>query len=250
MRQLEHIRGSTFHGRRGEISNSFSYGVDYVLFDAENPPAAPRFFSFDQGNIWSVANQDHGGMPKQGVGVSWVRDVLAMRECPEPARIDLLTQPRFLGHVFNPVSFWLCYDAQDQLWAVIAEVTNTFGDRHSYLCHHAEFTPIYPRDRLRATKIFHVSPFQPIEGEYQFNFDISSRRINIRIELCHGNGGVIATLTGDRRHASLGSLVKSAFRRPLGSWRVQALIHWQALRLWVKGAKFWKRPPAPKNDVS
>ena len=79
-------------------------------------------------------------------------------------RLMLLAQPRFLGHVFNPVSFWLAHDEEENLVAVIAEVSNTFGDRHSYLCRKSDNSPIGASDRLQATKIFYVSPFQPVEG--------------------------------------------------------------------------------------
>ena len=76
----------------------------------------------------------------------------------------LLTQPRVFGFVFNPVSFWFCFDGQNQLYAVVAEVTNTYGTRHSYLCHKPDHSPIAPTDRILADKLMHVSPFQKIEG--------------------------------------------------------------------------------------
>ena len=102
-----------------------------------------------------------------------------------------------LGHVFNPVSFWLCRDAGGALRVVIAEVTNTFGDRHSYLCYRDDREPIERTDTLTATKIFHVSPFQPVEGGYAFRFDIRPDKIGIWIDYTSGNGGLIATLRSD-----------------------------------------------------
>jgi hypothetical protein len=155
-----------------------------------------------------------------------------------------------LGHVFNPVSFWLCRDAEERLIAVIPEVTNTYGDRHSYLCHHDDLRPIGPQDQLSARKLLHVSPFQPIEGGYQFRFDIRADRIGIWIDYRAGNGGLIATLTGPRRRLTNGAILRAMLRRPLGARRVLALIHWQALKLWWKGATFRSRPLPPEEEIS
>lgn len=250
MNRVEHISGHTWHGRKGEIENAFRYGVDYVLLDAEHPQDAPALFGRNRGNLTSVWDSDHGGAPGQGRGAPWVRDVLAAHGIAAPARIALLTQPRVLGHVFNPVSFWLCHDAAGQLRTVIAEVTNTFGDRHSYLVHRDDHAPITAQDRMRATKLMHVSPFQPVEGSYEFRFDIKPDRIGIWIDYTGGNGGVIATLVGARKPLSNPGIVGSALRRPFGSRRVLALIHWQALKLWWKGAAYRPRPEPPVEEVS
>ena len=165
-------------------------------------------------------------------------------------KLFLLAQPRVLGHVFNPVAFWLAYDQQDNLIAVIAEVTNTYGDRHSYLCRKPDGSPIDATDRLQATKIFYVSPFQPVEGGYEFRFDIRPDRIGIWIDYTQRSGGLIATLTGPRKAISNLSILRSLLRRPLGSRRVLALIHWQALKLWWKGSRFRTRPKPPLEEVS
>jgi DUF1365 family protein len=162
----------------------------------------------------------------------------------------LLAQPRVLGHVFNPVAFWLCHDDADALRVVIAEVTNTYGDRHSYLCHREDLAPLTREDEVRAVKILHVSPFQPVEGGYSFRFDIRPDRIGIWIDYTAGNGGLIATLTGHRRALSNGAILRACLRRPFGSRRVLALIHWQALKLWWKGAAFRNRPVPPVDEVT
>lgn len=250
MNRIDHIAGHTWHGRKGEIENAFRYGVDYVLLDAEHPQAALTLFGRNRGNLTSVWDSDHGGPPKQGRGAPWVRDVLTANGIVAPARIDLLTQPRVLGHVFNPVSFWLCHDADGGLRVVIAEVTNTFGDRHSYLVQRDDHAPIQPDDRLRAAKLMHVSPFQPVEGGYEFRFDIKPDRIGIWIDYTGGNGGVIATLVGARKPLTNLGILGSVLRRPFGSRRVLALIHWQALKLWWKGAAYRPRPEPPVEEVS
>ena len=248
---IDHIAGHTWHGRKGDIRNAFRYGVDYLLLDAEAPQqAVPRLFSRNRGNLVSLWDIDHGGAPRRGRGAAWVREVLAAHALPEPERIELLAQPRVLGHVFNPVSFWLCRDTRGALRVVIAEVTNTFGDRHCYLCHRDDAGPIGRGDRIRARKVFHVSPFQPVEGSYEFRFDIRDDRIGIWIDFTAGNGGVTATLVGPRRPLSTRGLLRAALRRPFGSRRVLALIHWQALRLWWKGARYRPRPEPPAHEVS
>jgi hypothetical protein len=250
MTTLDHIAGVTFHGRRGAVANAFRYTVDYVLLDAEAPVRAPWPFRRNARGAVSLHDADHGGAPGQGRGAAWVREVLAAHQLPAPDRIELMAQPRMLGHVFNPVSFWLIRGADGALWAVIAEVSNTFGDRHSYLCHHDDLRPIAPDDRLHARKVFHVSPFQPVAGEYTFRFDIRPDRVGVWIDHRNDGGGLYATLTGTRRPASTLGLLKAALRRPLGSRRVLALIHWQALKLWWKGAGYRVRPEPPVEEVS
>ncbi len=250
MTRAEVISGHTWHGRKGAVKNAFRYAVDYVLIDPEAP--APRLRLFRRNRRWPISlhDRDHGGAPGQGRGAAWLRGILLREGLPGGATIRLLTQPRVLGHVFNPVSFWLCFDARDRLRVVVAEVTNTFGDRHSYLCHRDDLEPITPEDRLQARKCFHVSPFQPVAGEYTFRFDIREDRIGIRIDFTGGNGGVVATLVGARRPMTDARLLGMILRRPLGSRRVLALIHWQALRLWWKGARYRTRPEPPAAEVS
>ncbi len=246
---VDHIRGETFHGRKGAVKNSFRYSLDYVLL---NPDSAtgPRLFSRNRGNLTSVFDTDHGGLPKQGTGPLWVRHVLASHGLPGADEVLLLAQPRVLGHVFNPVSFWLCYDTLHHLRVVIAEVSNTFGDRHSYLCRRADHGPITREDTLTATKIFHVSPFQPVEGGYKFRFDIGPEKIGIWIDYSTGDGGLYATLTGPRTPLTNRAIIMACLRRPFGSRRVLALIHWQAIKLAIKGAKFRRRPEPPVDEIS
>ncbi len=249
MSGVDHIAGQTFHGRRGTVQNRFRYSVDYVLL---TPDAAkgPALFSRNRANLAAIRDADHGGAPGQGTGTAWVRQVLASHGLPAPARIDLLAQPRLLGHVFNPVSFWLCHDDEGALRVVIAEVTNTFGDRHSYLVHRDDRAPITAEDHLIAQKIFHVSPFQPVEGGYRFRFDIRADRIGIWIDFSAGENGVIATLTGPRKPLTNRAILWACLRRPFGSRRVLALIHWQALKLWWKGVAYRPRPEPPVEEVS
>ena len=248
---VEHINGQTFHGRKGALDNAFRYSVDYVLLDAEASVRAPFLFSRNRPGLVSLHDFDHGGQPKAGRGALWVREVLAEARAPFAiGRIELMAQPRVLGHVFNPVSFWLIYDENRSLKTVIPEVTNTFGDRHSYLCHHDDWREIRREDTLQSEKCLHVSPFQPVEGGYTFRFDIRPDKIGIWIDYTAGNGGLLATLTGARAPLTTAALACALLRRPFGSRRVLGLIHWQALKLWWKGASFRSRPKPPAEEIS
>ncbi|MGG7644731.1 DUF1365 domain-containing protein [Rhodovulum sp. YNF3179] len=249
---LDHIRGETFHGRKGAVENAFRYRVDYVLTDLSDTAAGPGLFSRNRGNLMALHDVDHGGDRGAGRGASWLHEVLAAHGLDRVAdgRILLMAQPRVLGHVFNPVSFWLVLDAADRLRVVVAEVNNTFGQRHSYLCHHDDLRPIAATDRLSARKVFHVSPFQPVAGGYSFRFDIRDDRVGIWIDYDAPDGGLLATLTGRRVPLTNRGILGACLARPFGSRRVLALIHWQALKLWWKRAPFRRVPPPPADEVT
>lgn len=246
----EHITGVTTHIRRGEIRHRFSYGVDYVLIDPEATNSGPSLFSRNRFNLAAVHDCDHGGALKAGQGAKWARNVLASNGLAgRRPELLLLTQPRFLGYVFNPVSFWLAMD-QGELLAVIAEVSTPFGDRHSYLCHLPDFAPITRETRITAPKSLHVSPFQEVKGHYEFGFDINKDRIAIRILHRNGDQGVVASLSGARVPLTNAGLLTAGLRRPLGALRTIILIYWQALRLKLKGAKYRARPTPPNSEVT
>ncbi len=246
----EHIQGHTTHARRGPISNAFRYSVDYVLIDPE-ARKGPRLFSRNRWNLASVHDRHHGGTRGAGRGAVWAREVFAQRglDLSRDDRLLLLTQPRFLGYIFNPVSFWLAFRGGD-LIAAIAEVNNTFGDRHSYFCAKPGFAPIVPQDRTTAGKVFHVSPFQAVAGRYDFAFDFRPDRLSILIAYRNGDEGVFATLAGSRKPLTNAAILSAGLRRPLGAFRTVLLIHWQALRLKLKHAVFRPRPAPPTKEVT
>jgi hypothetical protein len=250
MTGVDLIRGETFHGRKGAVRNAFRYSVDYLLCEPDRAKG-PALFRRNRAGIMALHDADYGGAPGKGRGTAWVREVLAAEGIDQPQTILLLGQPRVLGHVFNPVSFWLCLDARGHLRTAIAEVSNTYGDRHCYLCTKADGTPITREDTLEARKIFHVSPFQPLEGGYRFRFDIRPDRVGVWIDYSTPDGGGLFTnLIGPRVPLTNGAILKAMVRRPFGSRRVLALIHWQALKLFVKGVKFRTRAEPPQRDVS
>lgn len=246
--KLEHIQARTHHVRRGGIENAFSYGVDYVLTDLRG--TMPLLMSHNRFNLWSLRDRNHGGPRGDGRGVDWFKDLLERRGFPtETARLLLLTQPGFLWFHFNPVSFWIALvDGTPR--AFVAEVNSTFGQRHCYFCAHEDFRPIRRSDTLLAEKLMHVSPFQKIAGAYRFNFHMTEVRFNIRIAYENGDQGVLASLSGERRPATNGSLLWAAIRRPLGAARVLALIHFQAMILFFKRAPFLKKQSPPETFLS
>lgn len=251
MSQIQLLSGHTTHIRRGEISNRFRYSIDYVLLDMEAEHKAPLLFSRDGFNLASVRRRDHGGLRGDGSGATWVREVLQDHGFAheDSCRILLLTQPRFLSYWFNPVSFWLVKKGDD-LRAVIAEVNNPFGDRHSYLCHLDDFAPIKPGDKMRAQKVFHVSPFQKIAGDYEFTFNVEDDHVAISIRFLDNENGLIATLSGPLAPLTSASILRAALRRPTGALRTIILIYWQALKLRLKGAPYRTRPEPPKEEVT
>ena len=239
----EHIQATTLHARRGALKNAFTYGVDFVLTDLED--GLPMLISRNRFNLWSLHDSNHGGTRGHGSGKTWFRTELVSRGFPiEGARLVLLTQPSFLWFHFNPVSFWIALK-DEKPCAFIAEVNSTFGQRHCYFCAHEDFRPIEKGDWLTATKQMHVSPFQKVEGTYFFHFVLDERAIDIRIRYENGHQGVLATLSGNRQKVTNRSLLWAAIRRPAGALRVLALIHWQAMILWVKRAPFLGRQTEP-----
>ncbi|MCV2882775.1 DUF1365 domain-containing protein [Actibacterium sp. XHP0104] len=248
MTRPEHIAGHTVHSRLGAIANSFRYGVDYVLIDPD-APTGPALFSRNRFNLTAVHDRHHGGPRDKGRGAAWAHEVLSRAGLSSDYDLRLLTQPSILGYIFNPVSFWLAM-RDDALIAVIAEVNNTFGDRHSYLCHKPDFAPLTYDDRVEAEKVFHVSPFQQVSGTYAFNFGLTPDHIRIRIAHKNGPHGVIATLSGPRRPLTNRSILSALARRPAGAARTIFLIYWQAFRLRIKGATYRTRPAPPSEEVS
>jgi len=248
---MQLMSAKTRHIRRGEVENRFDYRVDYLLLEPEKPEHTPWLFSRNRLNLMAFHDQDHGGKRDQGKGAAWVRDVLAKAGLASlyKCSIQLLAQPRMWGTSFTPVSFWLIAD-ESGLRAVIAEVNNTFGERHSYLCRHDDWRVIQPGDQMQAEKVFHVSPFQEVRGSYTFNFALGPDQIAIHIRYENGNARFLASLSGKLRPLSNRAILAAAFARPLGSVRVLALIHFQALRLWLMRAPVLRKPAPPIRDVT
>lgn len=248
--EILHLRADVTHHRRGKTRHRFAYRVDYLLLSPEHVTRGRGLFGRNRFNLFSLHDRDHGGARGAGRGADWAwQHFTALGLSPTPARtLALLTQPRFLGYGFNPVSFWCLFEGES-LRAVIAEVNNTFGDRHSYLCHSPD-GPLIPARTVEAQKILHVSPFQDVAGHYRFRFALTPAQVAIHIAYENGPEGLAATLAARPAPLSQTGLLAAACARPGGALRVMALIYWQALQLWRRKIAYRPRPAAPEKDIS
>jgi len=230
--------GHVMHRRLRPVVNAFVYPVFYVQLPLRNLGAsACGVFSIDRRNLLSFFNKDHG--PRDGSPLlPWIEGLLAAHGLPHDGEIVLQTFPRVLGFVFNPVSFWFCHDRSGQLIAILAEVNNTFGGTHSYLLHRSG-APLADGEELRAEKLFHVSPFNEIEGGYRFRFHQGRAVQRAHIDYDDAQGELLLTaISGKPRPWSTGSLLAAFLRMPFLTLGVVARIHWQALKLWLNGVPF------------
>lgn len=244
--------GEVMHRRLAPVEHAFRYGVFFMRLRVDAPPARwPALMSRNRWNLFSFHDVDHG--PRDGSALEpWLRDLLAQHglHCADGA-IWLQAFPRVLGYVFNPVSFWLCHDRAGALRAVLAAVSNTFGEHHHYLVAHADARPITSDDWLNARKVFHVSPFFPVTGEYRFRFTDTGARCSFRIDYDDGRGARLITSVGGVAEP-LGSpaLARAFFRYPWMTLGVMLRIHYHALRLWLKRLPFYSKPLPPAEKIT
>lgn len=246
------LRADVFHGRKGKIKNAFTYKADYVLLDIEQDTTSwPTGMSHNSFNLWSVRDTDYGqGNTTLPAYAHQLADKCAI---PEQAHsiIQLLTMPACLGFGFNPISLWLFKNTQNELLAVVAEVTNVGRDRHSYLCKNEHFLPIKSEDTITLDKAMYVSPFQPLHGRYDFQFDINDVTVNIVISYTNpAKGGMTARLQGPLSPLKSTDIFLSSLKRPFGALRVMFLIYFQAIKLKLKGAHFRRRPAPPAQELT
>lgn len=241
------------HARHRPKRNAFAYRVPYLAIGERTLTGGERsgVLSIDRGNVFSVRTKDYG-VAGGLTGTAFVRDVLMRYRINEAdGDVVLVTMPRMLGFAFNPVSFWLCPDKASRLRAVIAEVNNTFGERHFYVCKHSDHRPIEPQDSIEAEKVFHVSPFMPVDGHYRFTFSWSEGSFGARIDLHDAQGLILTTsMAGKREPATSWRLVRGLLANPLLMFKVLGLIHYQAVLLWAKGVRHFRKPPPPAEQIS
>ncbi|HTQ72521.1 MAG TPA: DUF1365 family protein, partial [Acidocella sp.] len=164
------------------------------------------------------------------------------------ASIHLLTMPRVLGYAFNPLSLYLCHDAQGHLRAVLYEVNNTFGQRHSYLLPVTENSPVA---RQECGKAFYVSPFLDMDLRYRFALHPPGEALGLHITVEDEQGVVLhATMAGKAEKLTDAALLRTACAVPFLGTKVVLGIHWEALKLWLKGIGLRPRPPAPERPVT
>ena len=239
------------HRRRVAPLYRFVYRVFYLLVDIDRLgelQRSLRLFSLDRFNLLSLRSADYG----DGRGLrAWAEGLLRSQGIEPPGgRIRLLTLPRLLGFAFNPISLWYCEHPDGSLRAVIVEVRNTFGEKHSYLLASGGAPMPYPRGHEKQ-KLFHVSPFFDRTGEYRFELSEPGERLRVVIhETRHGAPLMDATLAGERSALSDAAILWQALRMPAMTLKVVAGIHWEALKLWLRGARYHPKPAQVEQDVS
>ncbi len=246
------LDAEVFHARSRPRANAFHYGVFYLLapIEALSPPRRIGLFSIDRANLFGIRTRDYGD--GKTPLAAWIRRVLEEWRLPEAdGDVVLMTLPRILGYAFNPVSFWLCNDRAGRLRAVLAEVGNTFGERHSYLCFHDDHRAIDADDEIAARKVFHVSPFMAMEGEYRFRFAVTAERLAIGIDLLKGGETMLRTsVAGTHRQLTSAGLLAAVLRNPLYPLKVIGLIHYQAVKLFLKGLRHFRKPEPPPAAIT
>jgi hypothetical protein len=245
--------GEVRHTRLRPAHHAFDYPTFFVVLPMralrKGERAAQGVMARNRFGWLSFHDADHGlGGPD---ALAWVEGLLAQEGLDDGdgrGEIWLQTYPRVLGIAFKPVSFWYCHRQDGSLYAIVAEVNNTFGERHCYLL---TGDPLRFGQELQAKKVFHVSPFCKIEGRYRFRFMRTAERIVARVEHDDDAGPLILTsMSGRLEPLSAAAVARASIRMPLMTLGVILRIHWQALKLWLKRVPFISKPEAPESFVT
>jgi len=239
------------HRRHRPITYLFRYRVFSMLIDIDRLDELDRrspLFSVDRFNLFSFHRRDHLVEGQQDLR-SWVDGVLTAQGIdPAQTKVRLLCMPRVLGWGFNPLSIWYCETQAGEPLAAVCEVHNTFGERHCYLLR-ADGGDWPLRDSH--AKEFHVSPFMDISGRYAFVLDRPAEQLRVVIQQSdQGSPLLSATQLGERRVFSTRELLSFFLRIPLQTAKVLGAIHWHALKIWLRGVRFHRKPEPPLEEVS
>ncbi len=244
--------GEVMHQRIRPRRHSLNYRVFFLLADIDELPNLSqrlKLFSYNHFNLFSFFDKDHG----LGDGSSlrrWVESHLAESGIDLGAGpIRLLCFPRVLGYVFNPLTVYFCYRQGGELAAILYEVNNTFGERHTYLAPvEADGSRVLSH---QCEKSFYVSPFNAVEGGYSFRVEPPADTVTVGINQSDAEGTFLHAVLRARRVPLSGAALLTAFvRYPLMTLKVIGGIHWEALRLWGKGLRLVDRPRPPARPVT
>lgn len=233
------LTARTVHARLSPFRHRFAYRLWMVLDDID-APCRLRLFRW---RVLALSPRDHGG--RDGAPLRpWVEARLAAAGIAlAPRRILLLAIPRVLGWAFNPISLFLCLDGEGSPFAVLYETKNTFGDQHTYV---ARLDARAGTHTHAARKVLHVSPFFDMQGGYRFALAVDAERLSLLIRLEAAEGPrLVATLSGRFAPLTDRALLGALLAMPLVTLKVFGMIHWQAFRLWRRGAAFHRAPPPP-----
>jgi DUF1365 family protein len=243
--------GEVRHRRLRPVVHAFRYPSFFLrvpVHRLDGRPAGNLLFGVNRKALLALHERDHG---EGGSALSWIRGLLRESGIDADGEIWLHTFPRVLGYSFKPVSFWFCHDRHGACRAILAEVNNTFGERHCYLLANPDGAPLRRGAELQAAKVFHVSPFCEVGGSYRFRFlDDGSRSIS-RVDH-HDDTGALLVTSISGRHAPLDAraCARALLGYPMFTFGVIARIHWQALQLWLRGVPFHRKPAPPAHPVS
>lgn len=242
--------GEVMHARLKPVGHRFSYSVFSLLVDVDRLQELRRMTPLlgvnaaGPASFWEKDHVERAGETLR----AYVDRLLAGAGLSAPASVRLLAYPRILGYVFNPISVYFCYDEAGELTALIYAVRNTFGERHTYVA------PVLPGElsaagvRQTRAKLFHVSPFVGMAARYDFRVLPPGRAVRLRIHESEAGEPLLAATFGGRARP-LGTLTLAAclLKFPLMTWKIVAGIHWEALKLWLKGLRFHHSPPPPQT---
>lgn len=246
------FEGKVYHKRFKPKVHELNYKVCSFLFDLDELDQLDqdlKLFAYNRFNIFSFWDKDHGtgdGKPLR----PYVEDLLIKGNInTKGGPIRLLCYPRLFGYVFNPLSVYYCYDTDEKLQAIIYEVSNTFGQRHSYVIATDPCDGNVITQKCR--KGFYVSPFMEMDAEYAFKMLPPKDKISVAITQSDAAGLLLkADFNGCECALTDQSLARMLVRYPLMTVKIIAGIHWEALKLWRKGIKLVNRPPAPANPIT
>ncbi len=251
MNQVLLGEGVVRHNRLRPVQHAFDYRTYFVMLPLRSlrggtPSVLPR----GRWGLMSFADQDHGD--GRADCLSWVEELLRSQGIEDAdGEVWLQCFPRVLGFAFKPVSFWYCHRADNSLAAIVVEVNNTFGERHCYLLSGPELAF---GAELRASKVFHVSPFCEVRGQYRFRFLRSFGavpRVMARVDHDDLDGPLLQTSVSGKLAPYSASAARRLFvSMPWMTLGVVIRIHWQALRLWLKHVPFFTKPAPPRPFVS
>jgi DUF1365 family protein len=240
--------GEVRHLRLRPARHEFEYPTFFLMLPMRALRAHPDpHLARNRWGLLSFHDRDHGdGGPD---ALAWLEALLRQEGIADAdGEVWLQTYPRVLGYAFKPVSFWHCHRRDGSLAALVAEVNNTFGERHCYLLSRPGLA--YGQE-LTASKVFHVSPFCRLTGRYRFRFMRTFERIVARVDHDDDVGPLLATSLSGRLHVlTRGGALRVCLRMPMMTLGVIARIHWHALRLWLKRVPFVSKPEAPERFVT
>ncbi len=238
--------GKVRHRRFRPVPHQFSYGVFMAFLDIdriEELTRISRFISYNRFNWASFDDRDHFGDPDLSLRQRLERDAAAHGVSLPKGQVFLLTHLRYLGYNFNPVSFFYCYDAQERLQLILAEVNSTFGESHNYWLWEDNELPSPNAKRYRRSKALHVSPFMSMKLDYTFTLNPPDRKLVVHMDTIEdGKPFFDATLNLERRPWSARSLHRALFSHPWMTAKVIGAIHWEALRLYLKKVPVFTHP--------